>query len=166
MRLHRRTQEKVGVYLIRYCRYVHRVITELHSIVHGIRRVRSASTMIFVVPAFFSLFLSLSLFPSYRGHSTNAFSSSGNTLGDTRPVFRRILSDVRSLEKNIIDGRRCFREITGIRPHFPSVLSLFYRTIPRFSVLFARTKPLPHRYKSNFLLETAHAVIFNSIQVN
>lgn len=79
MRLHRRTQEKVGVYLIRYCRYVHRVITELHSIVHGIRRVRSASTMIFVVPAFFSLFLSLSLFPSYRGHSTNAFSSSGNT---------------------------------------------------------------------------------------
>lgn len=79
MRLHRRTQEKVGVYLIRYCRYIHRVITELHSIVHGIRRVRSASTMIFVVPAFFSLFLSLSLFPSYRGHSTNAFSSSGNT---------------------------------------------------------------------------------------
>ena len=78
------------------------------------------------------------------------------TLGDARPRVPRILSDVRSREKNIIDGRRSFREITGIRPHFP------YRFIivllRDFSVLFARAMPRPHRYKSNFLLETAHAV--------
>ena len=48
--------KRPGIYLSRYYQYVHRVITALHSIVHGIRRVRSTSTMILVVLAFFPFF--------------------------------------------------------------------------------------------------------------
>lgn len=116
--------------------------------------------MIFVVPAFFSLFLSSSF---SIGHSTSRipFLRRGTrpTIGDTRPVFR-VFSRMFVPWKKILS--MVVASFAGIRPHFPYVLSLFYYTIPRL-----QCPPRPHRYKSNLLLlETRFIIIFDSMQVN
>lgn len=120
--------------------------------------------MIFVVPAFFSLFLSSSF---SIGHSTSRipFLRRGTrpTIGDTRPVFRVFSRMFVPWKKNIIDGRRFFRG-------YSSTLSIRFIIVLLHDsaiILFVRTMPRPHRYKSNLLLlETRFIVIFDSIQVN
>lgn len=125
MRLHRRTLEKVGVYLIRYCRYVHRVITELHSIVHGIRRVRSTSTMIFLVPASLSLFSVV----SWPFDVANTISSSGIHTSNSRRHNSGSVYSAYSLGCSFL-GKKYYRWSSLLSrdngPRLPSVLSLFY----------------------------------------
>lgn len=120
--------------------------------------------MIFVVPAFFSLFLSSSF---SIGHSTSRipFLRRGTrpTIGDTRPVFR-VFSRMFVPWKKILS--MVVASFAGIRPHFPYVLSLFYYTIPRFQCP-PRAHDASPTYKSNLLLlETRFIVIFDSMQVN
>lgn len=117
--------------------------------------------MIFVVPAFFSLFLSSSF---SIGYSTSRipFLRRGTrpTIGDTRPVFR-VFSRMFVPWKKILS--MVFRG-------YSSTLSIRFIIVLLHDsaiVLFVRTMPRPHRYKSNLLLlETRFIVIFDSIQVN
>lgn len=137
MRLHRRTRGP-RVYHRRYYRYARRVITALHSIVHGIRRVRSTGTMIPVVPSFF-----LPLPAPRRSCPWLPF------FAREAPRKLRGQSCSPSLDtawKIIIDGRRSFSEITvrgSVR--FPSVLLLFYCAVLYESTPRPTPKPRPYR---------------------
>lgn len=115
-------------------------------------------------------FLPLSLFLYFHRpfDVANTFSSSGNTSNYRGHTARvpRILSDVRSLEKNIIDGRRFFRGYSSTLS-IRFIIVLLHDSAIAVSSSRARYMPRPHRYKSNLLLlETRFIVIFDSMQVN
>lgn len=132
-----------GIYFSRYYQYVHRVITALHSIVHGIRRVRSTSTMILVVLAFFAS-SSRPCFPFFVAQ--HVVETHGGTCYG--PCSLLLSCAATLLEKNIIDGHRSFREISpacSLSICFVIVLPLDPMYSSRKSVYRAATVPRPRR---------------------